>query len=75
MKMRQTANFFWYLFTGRIQWFFHDKLWKSDYFWQDTIFTRFNRLIGCRIFGHKIRSGVNKQGDLTPFCFRCYKEQ
>ena len=40
--------------------------WKSPYFVQDNFKTPFNRIIGCRIFGHrKVHDG---------YCFNCYRD-
>jgi uncharacterized membrane protein len=53
MVSRQNFNLFYYLLHGKIKEFFKRKMWKNEYFWQDTFLTFFNRLIGCKIFGHR----------------------
>jgi len=59
----------------RWQWSTLKRLLRSPYFWQDNVLTPMNRLIGCRLAGHKVTLitdydsvGLRKR----PFCFRCY---
>ncbi len=52
------------------------RIWKRPYFLQDTVLTRWNRLIGCRQ-GHKRIEYI--ENDSTgridkQFCFACYRE-
>jgi len=54
--------------------FIKQKLWKSNYFWQDTLYTPFNRLIGCKLFGHRDVKLISYYiADDTYFCFNCYR--
>jgi hypothetical protein len=51
------------------------KFWKygcyRKFFYQDNFKTPFNRLIGCKLFGHR---HIRKSGiDGSEFCFNCYR--
>jgi len=47
---------------------------QSPHFWQDSIFTYWNRWIGCRIFGHrKIQDVSDDTSNKEMFCFNCYR--
>ncbi len=67
--------FFWLKKRG-IKKTIENKIWNKNYFWQDTVITRWNRLIGCK-FGHKnINYIEDDNGNLNgrKFCFACYRD-
>jgi hypothetical protein len=75
MVSRQNFNLFYYLLHGKIKEFFKRKMWKNEYFWQDTFLTFFNRLIGCKIFGHRKIHFVEDENDKpVVYCFNCYRK-
>jgi len=66
---RGTANIWFYLKRLEFRWVI--KSLRNEYFWQDSFWTYWNRLIGCRILGHrKIYKKLDEDGD---FCFNCYR--
>jgi len=83
---REGANLWFYLGfwkngggTGKNKWrfpeFIKTKRWRSEYFWQDTFLIYFNRLVGCRLFGHrKIHTTDEYRMNDTFFCFNCYRK-
>lgn len=48
------------------------KAFSSRYFIQDNFKTPFNRIIGCKLFGHKKVQYLEE--DNIYFCFNCYRE-
>jgi len=63
MAQRQCASLWFYLGfwknyagSGKNKWrfpeFFEEKVWRREYFIQDTFLTYWNRLIGCKLFGN-----------------------
>ena len=77
---RENADVFYYLFkrypSGR--WMGRKLLtkhfWKSPYLWQDSFWTYFNRLIGCRLGHGNIQEIDKDNGKIGKFCFNCYRE-
>ena len=65
---RQNANIFWWLFKHPI-WFLSK--WKvvltGGYLMQDSFYTHWNRIFGCR---EKHKKPDNNEN----FCFACYRE-
>jgi len=78
---REGASIWFYLF-GKSKYckprdFFNRKLYKSPYFWQDSFWTPLNRLIGCRVLGHRnVIRILDDDNDYKPvdFCFNCYRK-
>lgn len=74
---RENQNIWWHVFKKRAPIrFIRRKMWQGRYFWQDSFWKYFNRLIGCRLFGHK-EIGYFKEGDGCTkheahwYCFNC----
>lgn len=66
--------FFWLKNHG-IKKTFRTKIWKERYFWQDTLFTKWNRFIGCKVLGHRYKGSVEDgKGGWKLFCFNCYQK-
>lgn len=76
---RQNANVWWWL-LGRHKYvkrldFFRRRVFKSPYLWQDSLFTHWNRLIGCWLRGHQLVKSIERGNDQSVrFCFNCYRE-
>ncbi len=73
---RETINIWFWIKKG---WIFRKgefrRIIKSSYFWQDSFLTYFNRIIGCKLFGHhKIHNVDNGNGERILFCFSCYRK-
>jgi hypothetical protein len=85
MTGRETASlWFWlgfvknYAGKGRSKWrfpgFIKFKKYKGGYFWQDTLFTYWNRFLGCKLRGHrKVGFTYDSKDNKYRFCFNCYK--
>ena len=66
---RENANFWWWIKKRGLRKTLKHKIWHNKDFWQDTLITHLNRLIGCRILGH--RKVCRDEDGL--FCFNCYR--
>jgi hypothetical protein len=81
---RETGNIWWYikkLFTAnyKFKWRIKDffRCFSNEYFWQDSFFTHWNRIIGCKIRGHRKTGTIGSDEDSEkriPFCFNCYRK-
>lgn len=84
---REGADLLWYIFGWaswargwrkfRIVWAFERKIWQSEYVWHDTIGVRWNKLLGCRIKGHKdVHTIVDDEGrdETYDYCFACARK-
>ena len=68
---RETANIWFWAFTlHRLP----IRILKSRYFLQDSFLTYWNRLIGCRLGGHKTKLLVGENTTEYDFCFKCYRQ-
>ena len=73
---RETQSIWWWFFHRRYgspRDFFKRKIWKGDYFWHDSFGRFFNRLIGCKIAGHKrqwMEDGGCNEDKPHWYCFR-----
>lgn len=75
---RENANIWRWLFGVKFRKYRRPfrQLIKSPYFWQDSFWTYWNRLIGCR-FNHKdIHEGCHDESKTEGkgYCFACYRE-
>lgn len=60
-------------YIWRFKYLLKRKMWKSKYFWQDTLWTPFNRFIGCKLLGHRnIIKIDDEQMNDRYFCTNCY---
>lgn len=82
---RETASIWFYLRSsgrrfGYFYWlrFFKRRMWKHPYFWQDSVLVHFNRLMGCRILGHRevkyLPDGGCANNEAVWYCFGCGRE-
>jgi len=84
---REKASLWFYLgfwknwgSTGKRKWrlpeFFQKKLWRNSYFMTDTFWTPLNKLIGCKILGHRhiIFMIDDCDGTEYAFCYSCYQK-
>ena len=46
------------------------RIFKNHYFLHDTFGVYFNRLIGCKIFGHRTEK-FEVCGDKQEYCYKC----
>jgi hypothetical protein len=73
---RETANIWFWMRKG---WLFRRgelrRILRSNYFWQDSFLTQFNRLLGCRLFGHRAIKDISDPHQPVEelFCFSCYR--
>ncbi len=72
---REGASIWFWLWRGRK---FKSRSWRrifqSPYFWQDSFLTPFNRLIGCKLFGHRNVRDISDPGQPKEWhCFSCYR--
>ena len=74
MASRANSNLFWYLKNYGIKYVVKSRIWREPYFIQDSFKTPFNRLIGCKVFGHKKGETYNDSNEKIPFCWKCYRE-
>lgn len=72
---------FWENYAGkdkrkwRLPEFIKRKRWNSEYFWQDTLLTYWNRFLGCKLMGHRdVQNIDDDNGKRKDFCFNCYKK-
>ena len=75
---RETASIWWYLFgkfpSGRWRGYrlFQRRFWKHPYLLHDSFGKYWNRLIGCRLFGHRHMRNIADHGkELDQYCFNC----
>ena len=74
---RENQNIWWYFFIRRTPIrFMRRKPWKSGYFWQDSFWKYWNKLIGCKIHGHKNITHFKEGEGCTKneahwYCFNC----
>jgi hypothetical protein len=85
MSSRQGASLWFYLgfwknYAGkgtnkwRLPEFFKEKIWRSPYFRKDTFWTPLNKLIGCKILGHRNVKFLNEDNNYIQefaYCFDC----
>ena len=76
---RQSQNIWWWVFIHRqpIE-FFRYGLYGGGYFWHDSFIRHINRLIGCRLLGHRnvsyLKHGSCQDPDEpTWYCFDCHR--
>ena len=51
------------------------RFWKSKYVWHDSFGKYFNRLIGCRLFGHRKVKNASNPGEWKQLhCFNCERD-
>lgn len=75
---RENASIWWCLFnrypngdwTG--QRLFTRRFWHSPYLWHDSFGVFWNRLVGCRLFGHGNVQNLSFRGEPDEWrCFDC----
>lgn len=84
MACRITASIWFYFFGSiwfypwrkRVIDFFKDRIWKSDYFWHDSFGKYWNRMIGCRLHGHRHKVWFKEgegcgRDEAHWYCFDC----
>jgi hypothetical protein len=77
---RGNRSLWWWLFSRskyhppRID-FFKRRIWRDHHFWQDTLWTYLNRILGCKLFGHRRIENISFPGEPKEyFCFNCYRK-
>lgn len=73
MACRESADLFWWIGRYGIGDALKSKLWRRPYFWQDTFWMRFNRVIGCRLGHRHVDTVYNQETGVydRPYCFAC----
>lgn len=61
-------------YLGIVQ-FVKRKRWRSPYFWHDSFGMYWNRLIGCKLHGHKNIRNIGDCGKVKYHCFGCERGQ
>ena len=61
-------------FIGGIKKVIERRLWRSSYFWQDSFVTHWNRLVGCRLLGHRKVENVGFTDEPELTCFNCHRK-
>ena len=71
--MRETVNIWWWFFVHKQpRRFIKRKMWRKEYFWQDSLFKHVNRIAGCRILGHRhVKEIGHEYGEPHMHCFNC----
>jgi hypothetical protein len=66
MSCRQTQNLWWWLYRYGLRKTLKQKPWRGGYFWEDSFWTHFYRILGCR---HK-PSWI--EDERKWYCFCCH---
>lgn len=75
-ECRERADIWYWL---GLRWNFPEfvkrKIWKSEYFWHDSFGRYWNRIIGCRLFGHRSVINVSDSNEEKRIhCFYCERD-
>ncbi|HUS48768.1 MAG TPA: hypothetical protein VMZ91_01265 [Candidatus Paceibacterota bacterium] len=77
MNARESFNFWRALFgkypsgKSQISRLFQKRFYTSKYFWHDSFGKFWNRLVKCRLFGHKNIQDIMTNSGLDKYCFDC----
>lgn len=69
MAQRQNQNLWWWLYRYGIKGTLKQKVWRGGYFWEDTFWIHFYRIMRCK---HSNSSWV--KDEQKWYCFRCHTD-